>query len=225
MIDAISGASVRPTAPILHSFFENIIDKKVNKTALNIFESFVDFLCSYFYFSYQKRLTDRANELDINEQDDNFEANDTMQQNVATAEKIHYFMDGAPLYDRTCKQRIEVKPAQYFNILSGTTTLGEDRILIDQKPVFFSTNPNVKMFFGKQFNTQEVFVTDVKECPELVMIYERELNGRLKAWCVNTMQPTEKIVQSGLLPITRESIFIAETIASQPAPQPMVVPF
>jgi hypothetical protein len=33
----------------LNSFFENIIEKKVNKQALSIFERFVDFLCSYIY--------------------------------------------------------------------------------------------------------------------------------------------------------------------------------
>lgn len=33
----------------LSPFFEKIIDKKINKVALNLFERLIDFLCSYCY--------------------------------------------------------------------------------------------------------------------------------------------------------------------------------
>jgi hypothetical protein len=205
----------------LRPFFEKIIDKKVNQVALSIFETIVDFLCTYLYPSYHNRLIYRLEEVD-NEQEEEIDSDEDESQVQATAQKVHHFKDGAPLYDRTATQRVAIKSPEMFDLIKGKKFSGEEEIWVDGKPVYFTTDPKVKLLFGTDFGTQEVIVTDVKECPELVIIYERETSKQLKAWCVDTTQPTKKITQGGQLPICEEEIFIADEIAPLAAPQPII---
>lgn len=220
----VSSALHAPGSAPLYGVFEKIIDKKVQQIALNIFERVMDFLCIHFYSSYNQRLDFRMKEMDVKQvppvaDEDVPEADDQM-----TAEKIHLFMDGAPLYDRTGAGRVEIKREKLFNLIENKKYEGEDQIFVDGKAVHFSAIPTQKLLFGKNYGTKEVFVADVKECPELVMIYERETNDQLKAWCVDTTQPTKKITTGGQLTLSEQEIFIAQQIAPQPAPQPLVMP-
>ena len=43
---------------------------------------------------------------------------------LKTAEKIPYFADGVPLFDRTATQRVEIEPRKGFNLLTNQTVLG-----------------------------------------------------------------------------------------------------
>jgi hypothetical protein len=209
-------------APPLRPFLEKIIDKKVDHVALGIFESIIDFFCTYFYADYHKRFEYRMSDLNFEEEN----ADDTEpSQAKAIAEKVLHFMDGAPLYDRTHAQRIAIEQPELFNIFTREKTLGNDQILIDGKPVYFSPDPNKIVLFGKKFGTEEVFVTDVKECPELVIIYEREQTKNLKAWCVDTSQPTKKVTMGGQLPLFDKEIFLAQEIAPFAPPAPIVDSF
>lgn len=214
----------------LRPFLEKIIDKKVNHIALNIFEQFVHVLCACFYNAYSNRLAYRISLLNKDREEKSVSPSEQNQEEKLdeqapeleqVAEKIHYFADGAPLFDRTATQRIAIVQHRLFNLLEQKEVLGEDQIHIDGKPVYFSSNPKHVMLFGKNHGTDHVIVTDVKECPELVIIYEREdssRNAQLKAWCVNTTQPTQKILMGGLIPIGKpQDIFIARSIAPQPA--------
>jgi hypothetical protein len=140
----------------------------------------------------------------------------------ASAQKVHYFMDGAPLYDRTATQRAKVEPVKYFNLIEDKEVLGEDEIVIDGKPVCFDTNPNVKLLFGKNYGTHHVIVSDVKDVPELVFIFEREIDEQLKAWVVNTTVPHKKQVKGGQLVIGEKEILIAESINPSSVPQTIV---
>jgi hypothetical protein len=206
----------------LRPFFEKIIDKKVNQVALSIFESIVDFLCNYLYPSYHNRLVYRLEEVSIDQEELNSDDEDLQAQ--ATVQKGHHFVNGAPLYDRTATQRVAIKSSEMFDLIKGKKVPGDEEIWVDGKPVYFTTDPKMKLLFGKNYGTQEVIVTDVKECPELVLIYERETSKQLKAWCVDTTQPTKKITQGGQLPICEEEIFIADEIAPLGAPQPIIAP-
>lgn len=198
----------------LHSFFENIMDKKVQNVALNIFERIVDFLCTYLYPSYRQRLDFLMKGMNVNQ---------TAQGQQVTQKVIH-FMDGAPLYDRTSSQRVEIKREKLFDLIKKVHFEGEDEIYVDGKPVHFAPIPNGMVLFGTRYGTKEVFVMDVAECPEIVIIYEREVSGNLKAWCVDTTKPTQKITTGGQLTIGQMDIFIAQQITSQVAPPPLVVP-
>ena len=218
----VSSAVHAPGSAPLYGVFEKIIDKKVQHVALNIFERVIDFLCAHFYSSYNQRLDFRIKEIDVKQVPQDEDVPDADDQK--TAEKIHLFMDGAPLYDRTAAGRAEIKRAQLFDLIKGEKVEGEDQIFVDGKAVYFSAIPTQILLFGKNYGTKEVFVTDVKECPELVMIYERETNDQLKAWCVDTTQPTKKITTGGQLNLFQKEIFIAQQIAPQPVPQPLVLP-
>ena len=103
---------------------------------------------------------------------------------LKTAEKIPYFADGAPLFDRTATQRVEIEPRKGFNLLTNQTVLGYDEIPDRWQTCLFDTQAT--LLFRKNYGTKHVIVTDVKECPELVLIYERESTHQLKAWCVDT---------------------------------------
>jgi hypothetical protein len=203
----------------LNSFFESIIEKKVNKQALNILETLVDVLCSYIYSPYNNRLNYKIGQLDVDEELDPV---DPAKPMATSAQKVHYFMDGAPLYDRTATQRAQVVAAKYFNISEDKEVLGEDEIVIDGKPVVFDTRPNVKLLFGKNYGTDHVIVSDVKEFPELVFIFEREITNQYKAWVVNTTVPHKKQTMGGQLVIGEKEILIAEEINPSSVPQIIV---
>lgn len=210
--------------PPLSPFFEKIIDKKVDQVALGIFESIVDFFCTYLYAAYYKRFEFRMSDLNFDIKDD--EADDLEQSQAKTvAEKVLHFIDGAPLYDRTHSQRVEIEQPKLFDIFSQRHVLGPDQILIDGKPVYFTPDPKKLLLFGKNFGTEEVFVTDVEECPELVIIYEREQTKNLKAWCVDTTQPTKKVTMGGQLQLFDKDIFLAQEIAPLAPPTPIVDTF
>lgn len=208
-------------APLLRPFFEKIIDKKVNGVALTIFERIVHSLCSYFYSPYKARLDYRTlKSLDIDENLSHPVPQPVVQ---ATAQKVHQFADGTPLYDRTSAQRVAISQEQGIDLLIKRPLGLFDKIVIDGKPVYFSDNPQITIVFGKNYHTKEVIVTDVKECPELVIIYEREDNHQLKAWCVDTTQPSKKIINGGQLTISETDILIAQEIAPKLPPRPMIV--
>lgn len=220
--------ALQETAP-LNAFFEKIIDKKINKVALNIFERLIDVLCSCFYTSYKQRLADRLSELDVADED---------SPPQAVAQKVLHFMDGAPLYDRTTTQRVDIQQ----NLITALAERGEiefplpryqhtilkmdsmDNIVIDGKPVWFN-NLNHMLLFGANFGTQEVIVTDVKECPELVIIYERETSGQLKAWSVDTTQPVKKSIMGGQPVLETVEGWLATPITTQSPPQNIAVDF
>lgn len=215
----------------LSPFFEKIIDKKVNQVALNVFEYVVDFACHYLYSAYRERLYSLLKE--VADFDGEYKVKDSEDTDAlkapkakAIAQKVHHFADGTSLYDRTFAQRVAIDHSQLslFDPASFNK-VNIDQIIIDGKPVYFSTDPQAVILFGKNHETKEVFATDVKECPELVMIYERETTNNLKAWCVNTTQPTKRIQMGGQLVLDEKEIFIAQEIAPLAAPQPMVVTF
>jgi len=214
-----SPVAATPHMGTLHPFLERIIDKKVENAALTIFEKIVDTFCRFIYGSYRERLDCRMKEIVMDD------AVDDVADDVKTAQRVLTFMDGAPLYDRTATQRVEIKQEELLNLLTNQKAKGIEEIYIDGKPVYFNSNPSVKLLFGKQYQTEEMYVSDLEECPELVMIYERETGGNLKAWYVDTSQPTHKITQGGQLEIGRKEIFIAQSISLQTPPQPIVVSF
>lgn len=210
--------------PPLSPFLEKIINKKVDHIALSIFESIVDFFCTCFYSAYNKRLECCMSDLHFDEHEDESEEKENSPAKAVAAKVLH-FMDGAPLYDRTYSQRIEIKRSELFDLVTRKRTLGDDQIIIDGKPVYFTPDPSSKLLFGKNFGTKEVIVTDVKECPELVIIYEREQTDNLKAWCVDTTQPTKKVTMGGQLSLFEIDIFLAQEIAPLAPPAPIIASF
>lgn len=142
-------------APHLSDFLEKIMNKKVQGVALTIFESIVDFFCTYFHGNYNQRFNDLS-------------------------QKKCFDIGGAPLYDRTDSQRITV--------VARATFPNEKLIYIDGAPVYFSYPNSTSVLFGQPYHTEKLIVTDVKECPEVVMIYEKETSGQVKVWSVNTTQ-------------------------------------
>lgn len=207
----------------LQPCLEKIIDKKVNNIALGLIESLVDFFCRYLYSSYSQRLEFRMKEMSMDASGINEDEEEkTEVDDQKTAEKICHFMDGTPLYDRTASGRAEIKREKLVDAISKKDVDGDDYICIDGKRVYFSTQANVKLLFGKNHGTAEAYVTDLKECPELVMIYERETNRNVKAWCLDTTQPTKKVSMGGQLVVAEEEIFIAQSIVSPQATQPIV---
>jgi hypothetical protein len=198
----------------LHPFFENIIQKKVNQVALSHFEKIVDWLCYYLYPSYNKRLILRLVHClghGINQMN---QPKDPVKKVNAISRRVLFFKDRAPLVDRTSAQRVKIEARKLFDLASRKSIEGYDEIKIDGKPLYFrDDNQNVvHLLFGKKYNTTQVIVTDVKECPELVVIYERETNGNLKAWCVDTTKPTEEATMGGQLVIGTRDVFIADAI-------------
>jgi len=134
--------------------------------------------------------------------------------------KVLHFQDGAPLHDRTSTQRVTLETRKKFDFLTKETSFGEELIMIDDKPVHFGNNPQASLLFGKTYNTEAVFITDLPECPELVIICERETSGQLKAWSVSTAEPTHDIIMGGQLEIAKKDIFIAnEILLSTPQPR------
>lgn len=186
----------------LSPFFENIIDKKVNQVALNVFEWLMDKLCMFFYTAYREHSS--------------FRLAQAVPHMGGIAQKVHHFIDGAPFYDRTSAKRVQIKPHKLFDLLSGKPVQGNDEILVDGKVVFFSDHNQVnELVWGKNHGTKEGFAVDVKECPELVLLYEREANGQLKAWCIDTTQPVKYRTKGGQLVIAETEVLIAEQIAPQ----------
>lgn len=183
---------VNKKEPMLSPFFEKIIDKKVNKIALNIFERIIDTLCAYCYSAYQKRLNYRLKE--VEKDDKEIDPAETTPQSPAKAiaKKVIFFADGAPLYDRTHGHTVSIQ--QEPLIIQGIDTgVLEDQILIDGKTISFTNNQvNQVLLFGAKYGTKKLVVADVKEFPEIVYIYERETSDQLKAWCVDTTQNSIK---------------------------------
>lgn len=172
----------------LRPFFESIIQKRVNLVALTIFESIVNFFCTKFYAAYKQRIAYCI------------QIPSVISQTHPTSKKILQFIDGAQFFDRTSTHRIEIKQmdmSQYLSLRRINTQCPSqiqemkiDQLFIDGKPVYFSNIPSNDLFFGKKYGTQEMYGTDIKECPELVVIYEREISGNLKAWSVDTTAQT-----------------------------------
>lgn len=196
----------------LHAPLEKIIEKKVNQLALSIFEQIIDRLCTYLYSAYRQRFSFCLNQMKL----------DPFPIPIAqTTEKVHHFVDGAPLFDRTSTQRVKIQPAQYLNVKTGRIRKGEDQIIIDGKKVYFHPNPYAITLWGKTYGTKYVIATEVKECPELVFIYEREdasRNHQLKAWCIDTTQPVKGVLTCEQLVIGETEAFIAQMITPGPRP-------
>ncbi len=210
----------------LSPFLEKIIDKKVNQVALNVLEWLTDKLCSYVYTAYRQSLNARMVQLNIQPQVHAVPRGQANPQVQHVAQKVLNFMDGAPFYDRTSTHRVEIKRSVSIDLISQKQSLGPDDIYVDNKRVRFTDQPKGRLNFGKNFNTQEMFATDVNECPELVMIYEREVTGDLKAWCVDTAKPVQEILQGGALPIGKpQDVFLANEITAHPNRGPIIVPF
>lgn len=164
-------------------------------------------------------------DFDFSKEDEVDESDNSQAQ--AVAEKVLHFMDGAPLYDRTHSQRVEIEKFK-IKLLNQPVDPQEylseehDQITIDGKPVHFGQSFTSFVLFGEKFGTEQMFVTDVKECPERVIIYEREKSKQLKAWCVDTTQPIRrKIVNWGGDVLLDGDVLLAQTIASVALPQPI----
>src|SRR4029077_1041518 len=171
--------------PPLSPFFEKIIDKKVNRVALNIFERFVDFLCSCFYRSYNQRLAyhlrkidaDKNVDIDLDEEPSpikgvtqkvhhfmdggaplnvDIDLDEVPSPIKGVTQKVHHFADGAPLYDRTSNQRVAIHCVKFFDCLTQQTRFGPDFIFIDDKPVYFDNDLKLIRAFGKKYNTREI---------------------------------------------------------------------
>ncbi len=221
----------------LRPFFEQIIDKKVNQVALTHFEKIVDFFCTYLYRAYNERLAFRINQIKLPEAPPVPRAPLDPVPELAPAEGnpapnvqeiagiVHRFADGAPLFDQTFTHRAGIERPKLFNLLEGKEYLGHDEIIIDGKPVAFDPTLRGDLLFGQNYGTKHAIVADVKGCEELVMIYERETDGQLKAWSVDTTRPTQKVIMGGQLEIGQpKEIFIALEVHPLPRPDRVDVP-
>jgi hypothetical protein len=181
-------------------------------------------LCSHFYGAYKQRFDFlSAQKINLNANHDDLEPHEPASPVEKVAQKVLHFADGAPLYDRTSTQRVKIEPRKTTNIVTDQEIVGEDQIFVDEKRVLFSNNPKERLAFGTNYGTEEVFVTDLQECPELVFIHERETDHTLKTWVVDITQPTTiTLMGAGILAIgPAQEVFIAHEIVT-PAPQPII---
>lgn len=227
-VEAVGAIGVEPAAPVnpivggepLWSYLENIIDKKVNNVSLNIFEKLVDFLSTHLYSSYNKRFEFKASQVNLNDpvEPKGLPAGveyDLPKPSAAPAVhtiagKVFEFQKGGNLYDQTATSRVNVKPHEVKNIITGEVTTLEDQIIIDGKPIVFSTDPKHMLEFGNKFGTKHVVVSEHAEFPELVSIFERTLDGKVSLWVVDTTKPVDKILKEGDLEIGSTKVLYAK---------------
>lgn len=203
---------IHSNPPRLMPFLEKIIDKKINNISLTIFESIIDYFCSTFYSAYCDRIK-ALNNINGDEEDEN----STSAQDIA--QKVCQFADGTFLYDRTTNGRINIEQRTVVD-LTGQKITEPDVITIDGIEVKFSTAPFTSMAWGKAHGTEHVIATDVPECPELVIIYERENAARfntLKAWYINTARKGQITQTGGQLTLNSKDYFLAQ-------PMPLIQP-
>lgn len=215
-VEAIANVGVDPVVPVkpvvggepLWSCLENIIDKKINKVSLNIFESLVDFLCSYLYSGYNKRFEFQASQVNFNHpvapvvpavapvapEAEPMALPADLELDLPTppaapavnaiAGKVFEFQNGGKLYDQTANNRVKLEDCPYTHPLTHVKKVLKDQILIDGRHIVFDKFADE--VFGHSHGTKHVVVCENKEFPELVMIYERDVKENMKAWAVNT---------------------------------------
>ncbi|WP_068467626.1 hypothetical protein [Candidatus Protochlamydia phocaeensis] len=202
-----SGCSPEPIMAIsvvepLRPFFERLIDKKINHMALNAFEKIVDFLCRYLYAAYNRRLEYKLAILNL--------ANNLDQTHPAlfVAEKVHHFMDGTPLYDRTREGIAGIRCKRMINLVTRMEAYKCDYITLNGKIVRFSENPEEDLLFGRAYATHSVSVQNHPTDPHLIEIIEKEVNRENK-WVVNPSQLVEHPIRFGQLQVGTESLYLA----------------
>lgn len=150
---SVSASIIGQPLTTLHSipkWLENILDKKVSKTAMNCLERFVHWLCDRLYKAYH--------EIYIHK----------------TAETVHKFIDGTPLFDKTEEQIAGIKQEQFQTFISShvlQTHFAEYITLYDKKVMFLTQD----IVFCQAAGTKSVTIEDDPLAPGVVKIIEKQL--------------------------------------------------
>lgn len=160
----------------LEPFFEKLIEKQVHHIALTIFEKIIDFCCRHFYIAYRLRL------------DYQFDAYSRREASVA--QRVHYFMDRTPLFDRTQNWRAGIVCRPLIHLLTGREVSRVDYITIDRTVVRFSADPHLDVVFARDYNTKSVIIQNDPHHPSRIQIIEEERNGSTNIWAISTTEKT-----------------------------------
>ncbi|MES2274125.1 MAG: hypothetical protein V4487_08025 [Chlamydiota bacterium] len=150
---------------------EKIIDKKINRIALNCLERLLDFLCSKLYFPYRRLL-------------------------AAKLARIHLFSDKTTkLFDATAQGIAGIKAKNQAHLIDGGDIRITDYVTLNRKRVFFDPDPGRLMIFSHEAYTESVYVSDAEEkgpgwyrIAELALGRPDNPRPMPKTWFVNTNQ-------------------------------------
>jgi hypothetical protein len=171
------------------SCLESIVDKKVNQVALNFFEMVADWLLSCLSSSYNTFFEIKTILHEIGR------PNHPITEETF---KVHYFVDGTPLYDITPGLHAKIDTKSVYNPTTQESSNFE-YIAIDNKKVLFTTSSKVTLQF-KKLTTKYLVVDDklsnsgeqadrfrssrITSC----RIIEQPLRNEKNEWTVDTTQ-------------------------------------